>query len=294
MANVPTYALYGEKSLLEQGFWLHCETILSRSRAYRFEISLHRHEHFLQFLYIRTGSGDALFGQTAISLKPPCVIAVPAGLEHGFRFSKDIDGFVVTLLPERLNRIDEAALTNWLRQPLVLPVDLGAADMAYLDATFLRIAAEYDDQLPGRDDVLGALVASVVAILSQRIAPRKNSVTEDAGSKRFRMLQQLIARHYRQHLSVEQYAQMMGMSATHLNRIVRKTMGQSTHDLLTERLMEEACKELLFTGYSVQQISDNLGFTDPAYFARVFRQRMGMTPRQFRETETQRIRNKEA
>ncbi|MFD1745550.1 helix-turn-helix domain-containing protein [Rhizobium helianthi] len=291
---VPTYSLYGDESPVDKGFWLHCETIISRSSAYKFEIGSHRHEYFLQFLYIRAGSGDAVLPQAVVPLRPPCVIAVPAGVTHGFRFSRDIDGFVITLLPDRLNRLDRDAFSRWLRQPAVIPLDLAVPEASYLDTTFLRIAAEYESQLPGRDEVLETYVTSLMILLSRRISPQDDEAGEDPAFRRLQTLQQLISRHYRQHLPVEEYAALMGMSSTHLNRIVRQATGRSTHDLLTERLMEEARRELVFTGYSVQQVSENLGFTDPAYFSRVFRQRSGMTPRQYRERERARMRNKEA
>ncbi|HBD39019.1 MAG TPA: AraC family transcriptional regulator, partial [Cupriavidus sp.] len=57
MRTVPTYSLYGVNSsepLLDQ---LHFESIASRSQLYAWEIKPHRHERFLQFLYIHRGSG---------------------------------------------------------------------------------------------------------------------------------------------------------------------------------------------------------------------------------------------
>lgn len=292
MNSVPTYALYGEDAENHQRFWLHCETIMSRSSAYRFEIGLHRHEHFLQFLYIRDGSGDALLPQGVVPLVPPCVIAVPPGPVHGFRFSRDIDGLVITLAPQQLNRIVLADIPRWLRQPMVMPLEPDHADSAFLDTLFYRIAAEYEGQLQGRDALLEAHVASVVLLLSRRMSPLQDDAA-DPVARRLEVFRDLVSRNFREQLSVEAYAGMMGISPTHLNRIVRQATGKCTHDMISERLMDEAKRELLFTGYSVQQVAENLGFADAAYFSRVFRQKVGTTPKAYRESERANLRNKE-
>ena len=72
--TVPTYELYGEKTGERPDFWLHCETIPSRSSLYHWEIGLHRHESFFQILYIAGGSGDAVFGNAVNMIEPPMVI----------------------------------------------------------------------------------------------------------------------------------------------------------------------------------------------------------------------------
>ena len=89
--TVPTYELYGENTGRKPDFWLHCETIPSRSSLHHWEIRPHRHESFFQILYIDAGSGDAVFDGFAHAIVPPAVITVPPKLNHGFRFSRQFE-----------------------------------------------------------------------------------------------------------------------------------------------------------------------------------------------------------
>ncbi|MGO6907892.1 AraC family transcriptional regulator, partial [Rhizobium ruizarguesonis] len=66
--HIPTYELYGEKTGREPDFWVHCETIRSRSSLHHWEIRPHRHESFFQILYIEGGSGDAIFGEKSYAI----------------------------------------------------------------------------------------------------------------------------------------------------------------------------------------------------------------------------------
>lgn len=292
-AGIPTYSLYGEEGTAQREFWVHCETIAARSSGYRWEIGLHRHDTFLQFLYIRTGSGDALLPAGTVVLQPPCVIAVPPGPVHGFRFSPDIDGLVVTLVPDRLGpAADPAGPLAVLAEPVVLALEAGTADTHYLETTFFRIAAEYGDERPAREEMLEAHVATVILMLGRLLAPAIPDTLPDVNAARVRALHDLILKHHRAQLTVEGYARLMGLSPTHLSRTVRQVTGRTVHDLIMERSMEEARRALLFTGYSVQDIAENLGYSDPAYFSRCFRRQVGMTPRAWREEERARMRNK--
>ncbi|MDO1582980.1 helix-turn-helix domain-containing protein [Rhizobium oryzicola] len=291
---VPTYNLYGEESAVERAFWVHCETIAARSSGYRWEIGLHRHESFLQFLHIRSGSGDALLPSGTVPLIPPCVVVVPPGPEHGFRFSPDIDGLVVTLVPERLRLArDLPGKAPWF--PLPTLMELGSSgDAAYLDATFQRIAEEYDGQRVGRDECLEAHVATVILLLGRLLLPEPQDDPADLNRQRVQQLMRLIADHYREQLTVESCAARLKLSPTHLNRIVRQVTGASTHDLIIGKSIEEAKRALVFTASSVQAIAESLGFSDAAYFSRCFRHRTGMTPKAYRDAERAKLRNKEA
>ncbi|MCO5733259.1 helix-turn-helix domain-containing protein [Rhizobium sp. SSA_523] len=296
----PTYHLYGEAIEDQREFWVHCETIASRSSEYRWEIGLHRHDSFLQFLYIRHGSGDALLPQGRLALTPPCVIVVPPGPVHGFRFSPDIDGFVITLVPARfkMGRMLTIAPPFFANPAVVALAGLGA-EGDFLSATLLRIAEEYETDMPMREDMIESHVVTAILILA-RLTLARLSETEaamppaDIHERRVHRLRDLIARHHREQLSVDHYAAMLGLSATHLNRSTRQVTGLSLHDLIMERSMDEACRQLVFTDYSVRHVGEGLGFTDPAYFSRCFRQRIGVTPRQYRDGERAKLRNKEA
>jgi AraC family transcriptional regulator, transcriptional activator of pobA len=276
---VPTYSLYGEQTRENPDFWLHCETIASRSGLHRWEIGEHRHENFQQFLYIRAGSGDARLGACLHSLTPPCIVAVPPGLRHGFRFSSDVDGFILTFLASRLPRS-----SHWLIQPEIITLADGE-DARLVETAFDRLSAELSDNKPGRSDLVEACLSMIVVLLGRlaRGDTARNAATSTAD--RVGALTELIGQHYRRHLSVAAYARMLNLSPTHLNRLTREECGMTVHDLIMTRLMDEAKRDLVFGTASVKTIADALGFADAAYFSRSFTRHSGMTPGAYRRAE---------
>ncbi|UWU18234.1 helix-turn-helix domain-containing protein (plasmid) [Rhizobium sullae] len=287
---VPTYELYGESAGKKPDFWLHCETIPSRSSLHHWEIRLHRHENFLQILYIDAGSGDAIFGQEQHVIHPRTVITVPPGLKHGFRFSKDIDGFVITVLASNLKATpgDRSRLGEWLAEPHLTELDMQNEDAAYVAQTLTRLGEEFSCRRSGRNDLLDAYVTSALQ-LTARISEGAESEAADENSRRMEVLSGLIQQHLRGHRPAAFYARELGISPTHLNRIVKASTGHSMHELIARKLTDEAKRELVFTFGSVQEIGYRLGFGDPAYFSRFFLKQTGETPRAWRMAERTRL-----
>lgn len=291
MQSVPTYMLYGENARKEPDFWVHCETIESRSSRHGWEIRLHRHESFFQILYLESGSGDVVLDKRIVPILPPAIVTVPAGVNHGFRFSRDVKGLVLTILNTHLGQ-GSGERGGLLSVPKVTRLDVGQADAAYVAQTLRRLADEYENRRPGRGNLLAAYISSTLQLLT-RISSAQDASPQFAADKRRRIdaLRALIQQHFRAHKPVAFYAEALEVSLTHLNRIVHSALGCTAHDLIAEKLMEESKAQLLFSTAPVSEIAAHLGFADPAYFSRFFLSRAGEPPRVWRLREQARLEN---
>lgn len=280
--RVPTYGLYGEPQATGPDFWIHAETIESRSRLHNWEIKQHRHETFFQILQIRNGEGDALFGRDRHRLVPGTLVTVPPGVVHGFRFSHDLNGQVITMLATRVSA-RPACLMRFMARPWLFAVEPdGEGD--YLMATLDRMEQELSLHFEPRTTLLEACLDVFLTLAASRIGGGDDT-GETAGRDRMARLHALVGAHYRQHQPAAFYAETLGISVTHLNRVSRSGAGKSFQQLLTDRLMTEARRNLVFSLLSVQQIAYELGYADPAYFSRTFLRATGETPGAFRKRE---------
>jgi AraC family transcriptional activator of pobA len=53
--------------------------------------------------------------------------------------------------------------------------------------------------------------------------------------------------------------------------------------LVRQRVLSEAKRQLVFTAQPIQDIANELAFSDPSHFARFFRKHTGTTPHEFRD-----------
>ncbi len=87
-------------------------------------------------------------------------------------------------------------------------------------------------------------------------------------------------------LGPQRVAQNMGVSERYLQRIFAER-GETLSSIIRARRIAEARKLLASRQASVRSVATiayQVGFADPAYFSRVFRQEVGMTPAEYRRT----------
>ncbi|UZG44913.1 helix-turn-helix domain-containing protein [Caldimonas thermodepolymerans] len=285
--RVPTYALYGEHQQPLMPEALHVESIADRSRLYNWEISPHRHDLFAQLLCLRSGHGEVLFADARVPFEAPCVITVPPLEEHGFRFSRDMDGLVITVVAHRLQGLLQAApeLVERLSVPHCLRFSPGSAEFAEIDRACTLLAREMRGAAPWRMNLVEAsLVTALVLAARAAAAPARTTQGPSPRSlqhaQRFRAL---LDQRFREQRSIDDYARELGITPTQLNRVCREVLGTSALGALHARLMLEAKRDLAYTRLSVKEVALTLGFSDAAYFTRFFTRHAGMSPSEFRD-----------
>ena len=298
MKAIPTYALYGELSENLPPERLHCESIADRSRLYDWEIKPHRHEAFFQILHIRSGTGEAQFEGNRVAIRPPCVITVPPLCVHGFRFSRNIQGTVITIVEKYLDAILAGApqLQSRLALPQLHRFKARSAEALRVDQLFETIVGEFGGNAAWRTAAIHASLAMAL-ILAARSQAALDPGDPGPANRRMLHLQRfraLLDRDYRTHKSVAFYAGELGITPTQFNRVCREVLGKSALGAINARLLLEAERDLVYTFIGVKEIALSLGFSDAAYFSRFFSKHKRCTTTQFREQAHRQLRREKA
>nr|WP_024308455.1 helix-turn-helix domain-containing protein [Pseudomonas sp. P818] len=280
-SRVPVFKLYGEDRAWPTPDLIHCESIAERSRLHGWEISAHLHSDLLQVLYIQSGHAEVdIDGQVRV-LDEAAVQVVPALCVHAFRFSEDIQGHVLTLAQPLVDHLGIALE----RPPMTLPVCyLVEGHRERLDMLFGTLAREYGQHEAGRELMLQSLISALLVWLARQAlaGERAEALLSDRGRNHLRRFQGLVEQHYREHRPLDWYASQLGLSVAHLNSLCRRLAGQSGLQLIHQRLMLEAKRNLVYTSMTIAQVADSLGFSEAAYFSRFFRRGSGLSPKDFR------------
>jgi AraC family transcriptional activator of pobA len=292
-AAVPVFKLYGETQHWPTPDLLHCESIPERSRLHDWRIRPHRHADLVHILLIDQGGVSLELEGTRHELQSVAAIVVPAMAIHGFHFSPDVQGHIITLakpLAEHLHTLLGESST--LKKADFFRLSL-AHEQTRITTLVTQIDREYRQPAPGRSLLLEALIQALVVELSRlghavgspkrRYTPRQN----DKGQQHVEQFQTLIETHYREQPSIEWLAGQVGVSSAHLNLLCRQLAGRSALQLLHERLLLEAKRQLTYTNMTIGQVSDSLGFSEPAYFTRFFKRNTALSPRDFRTRQSQ-------
>ncbi|MDE2579648.1 MAG: helix-turn-helix domain-containing protein [Hyphomicrobiales bacterium] len=256
---------------------VHCETIAARSVVNEWEFAPHRHARLHQILIVESGGGRASLDGATVRLAPMRAVNIPRAHVHSFSFAPGTQGWVVTLASEILDEMLVAA--EGLRRVLAQAAILDAtADMRALTQ---RIFSEFAGRDFARAHILRALSAALVGLVARELAGRADSGAAQDSSALARF-EQLLEAHFTEHWSVARYAAALSITPTHLTRLARAATGRPASQLILERVMREARRNLLYTNLPVATVGYGLGYHDPAHFSRVFAGAAGLSPRAFR------------
>ncbi|TVT39290.1 helix-turn-helix domain-containing protein [Hymenobacter setariae] len=78
------------------------------------------------------------------------------------------------------------------------------------------------------------------------------------------------------------YANLLAVHVNHLNKVLKRSTGRTTTDLIGGRVAQEAKVLLQQTDWTLWEIADCLGFVDVAHFSHFFRRYAAVSPGAFR------------
>ncbi|AND63031.1 hypothetical protein AX766_00645 [Flavobacterium covae] len=119
----------------------------------------------------------------------------------------------------------------------------------------------------------------ILLLLCLRIITSHKEVLLDTDLNRFKILiNQYITSEHQPNF----YAQKLNITTRELNFIIKSKTGKTTQKILHEKLIALAKSKLFNSNLSVKEIAYELGFEDPLYFSRIFKQHTLVSPKDFR------------
>jgi AraC family transcriptional regulator, transcriptional activator of pobA len=291
MANaLPLFHLYGDPPDDQAFDFIHVETIPSRSAVHDWTIRAHRHRNLFQILLIERGGGEMIYEAAKLPFSAPAAILVPAAVAHGFRFEPNVTaGWVMTFTEDAAfalaDRAGEAlSRLRVLAAHPIIPIT-GEGERTRLSALCAELFEEGSLAREGYRMSMRSLLA-LIAVGVARLAAsraRTGTITLAPADATVAQLRALVDEFFRREHQLGFYADKLGMTVDRLNDHVKRATGVTAGHLIRQRLLTEAKRQLVFTTQPIQDIAQELSFSDPSHFARFFRKHTSTTPHEFRD-----------
>lgn len=94
---------------------------------------------------------------------------------------------------------------------------------------------------------------------------------------------QMIEEYYSQGITLEEIADRLCVSEEYLSTQFKKETGVTFRDTMKRYRIEKIKELLLHSNLKLNQIADMVGYSDPKYMSKVFRDEVGMLPAEFRK-----------
>lgn len=222
-------------------------------------------------IYLVESGGGILYTDTQkLIMEPGMMYLVPAGCSYGYR----CDGAMTKLyFHVNLLKSDGTDLLLGIGKILELPIPEG-----WMEALLKCYGGSgFGDVLQVKEHLYKIFNAFDRAFaLAGGNGPRR--------SEHLAAAELYIRDHISAALTVEEVAQSRFVSKSYLERQFRKELGVSVGQYIDGQLMLTAKWWLEQTDRSIGDVSRALGYQDPYYFSRRFKQLCGMTPMQYRKS----------
>ncbi|MCC3152744.1 helix-turn-helix transcriptional regulator [Hymenobacter sp. BT770] len=243
----------------------------------------HAHDFYL-LLYITAGTGTHTVDLVTYKLRPGSLFFLAPGQVHHWQLATDVRGFVVFfdtdfyLFRYPGNGLYRYPFFDSAHPPLLhLP-----PQKTEIRPLFEHLFQEYQEPHPNQAEVFRTYLHLGLE-LAARHYPAQPTAEVSAAPQQIRAFGALLNQHFRTKHSVSEYADLLHLTANHLNALCRRVLNKTASALIHERVVVEAQRLLSHSALSVAQVAYELGFEDASYFVRYFRKYTGTTPEAFRQ-----------
>jgi AraC family transcriptional activator of pobA len=247
----------------------------------------HSHNFYLAVLFTH-GHGTHEIDFTTYAVKPGALFFLNPGQTHYWELSEDVKGYIFFHTRDYY----ELYYTTGMLAHFPFFYSMHTHPCLYLDMLQLKGITSYFKDIYSEN--IANLVLQKPAIMSYinliyvTCARLYNSAestgelhNENGYYQKFRQFEALVEAHYTEHKLPAYYAQQLFITPRHLNRIAQAVTGKTATDVILDRVLLEAKKELVLRRGNFKSIAEILGYEDYAYFSRLFKLKTTETPGDF-------------
>ncbi|MBL1222805.1 helix-turn-helix domain-containing protein [Chryseobacterium sp. L7] len=247
----------------------------------------HRHDFYAAVLFTG-GKGVHEIDFQKYDVSEGSLFFLSPGQIHSWELSEDIEGYIffcsqefyeMHYVSQKLRNFPFFGSVSFPRK-----LQLDAEELEKTGHLFQELGKEHQSQGVMKEGFILSLMSQVF-INATRLFSKDTDVLSSSASlsyfKHYQDFENLIEQHFTNQKSIAYYASLLGITPKHLNRIAQAVVRKTATDVITERVVLEAKRMLIYLDESLGEIAFRLGYEEYSYFVRVFRKSSGMTPTQF-------------
>lgn len=257
----------------------------------------HRH-NFLEIAYISRGSAIHYFNHTTVTVREGDYFAIDYNEAHRFSHdSTNTGGFEVINILFKPEFID-AALKGCRGFPdLVAHASINCSyfnlqapptGVIYHDesgevlALFHKMLREYTRQEPKYSELLRCCLIELIILTLRKIYKNVNdtAITDQTLNR----LLEYVGQNFMHSIRLKEISAELGYTQSYLSSLFTQTLGIPFSKYLQNIRLAHACDLLINTRKSVDEISEACGYNDVKFFRRLFKNKLKMSPSEFRKT----------
>ena len=249
--------------------------------------------NYFSLIWVKEGTGKIKTSFSEFDFKDNTLFAFAPFQPFMFSTEDAIKGIVINFHPEFMfihqhekEKAFKEVLYNNANQPPFVSIDINS--VAAFDMLCEKIEAEIQNSSLAQHDLLVAYLR-IFLINTSRLKMEQQPLATAAvnENKEHHILQKLkdaIEENFRAKHSPSDYASMLYVTTKTLAKVSKSHYNKTISNIINERIIIEAKRELYLTNKAVKEIAYELGYDDEYYFSRFFKVNTNVSPQKYRET----------
>jgi AraC-like DNA-binding protein/quercetin dioxygenase-like cupin family protein len=247
----------------------------------------HRHDCY-EVLYISEGEGTHIIDFEPYPVQPSTFYFLSKDQIHFWQLKKPLKGYAL-LFPEEFLGVPSSNIIG--AHDFSFFHHVGQAPNLFVDPqkdrALISLLAEMEQEFRDEEaqslSVLRAYLHILLTKLNRRYLRSQQDKQPKTGSALMRQFERLVSEHFLTDHSVENYANRIGISTSHLRDTIKAVTGHAPGQIIRQKIILEAKRLLAHGDITVAEIGYRLNFEDSSYFGRFFKRETGMSPATFRK-----------
>ena len=198
----------------------------------------------------------------------------------GFAIQFHADFYCIHRNPHETN-CDQILFNNIYQEPF-LKINQEAEEKLTLQIE--QLIGELQEK--GNYELIVPILKIIIVMATRLKANTRNTEPKFIASETPLLLSQLknkIEENYNTKHSANEYASLLNISSNALAKLVKSHFNKTLTELITERIIIQAKRELYMTNKPIKEIAWQLGYKDEFYFSRLFKNQTTIAPQTYRE-----------
>lgn len=252
----------------------------------------HRQEYY-EIVWLKKGSGNHFIDTINYQYSGSVLFMLSPGQLHRIHPKEKAEGYVIKFLPSLFSDtkdLDEYLVKTGLfdniqSEPVI---KLTASVHSVLEDVLKKMETEFNANEDDKEKIMLAYLKILITHISRlkKINASQQLAITDINFSLFQKYKTQVEIRFRSEHSVQAYANILTTQARTLNSLSKKYVNKTAGDIIADRLVLEAKRELYYNTKSIKEIGFELGFDDPAYFTRFFKKHVGVSPQEYKFGES--------
>jgi AraC family transcriptional regulator, transcriptional activator of pobA len=242
----------------------------------------HRHNFFMICLVIN-GNGIHVIDFEKIEIKPCRLFFIKPEQVHFWNVHPNSKLAIIQFSTDFLTQLFTLDSIPSIQSASTSYIDLDQTETQKIVSVFQKIDDEKDLSNYNSFKIVQAYIFILLAEIERFLNPESIYKRKGNRSEILENFKRLLNKRYKELTSVSDYSQLLNITPNYLNIVIKQSTGYTANELLHQRIVLEAKRQLININTDITQIAFDLGFKDASYFSRFFKKETGSSPSGFRQ-----------